>query len=378
MRGGPSMMGIISGPGQEVLQISTIFREEKMRKNTKLLSLLLFAAILFSLVVTGPALAQKKPVILRLTIATPPGDFPQTFRDTEMAKRFNERAKGEYVLEVHPGMALAKLPEFMDAVRIGAVEMQFSNWGMFQGMDPRLGLLEMPFLFSSEGACSAGVKQMMPLFDKVMQEKFNAKVIGMMSTGGLGVWSQKPIKTLEDIKGVLMASVSPATSNMLKTLGAAPVTIMFPDIYESLSKKIVNGSAQSAHGGNVFQFFDSCKYYTSMFNMGAPAGYTINLDVWKKMPAHIQKILLEEAAKAGDWMADVMATRLPDMDLKTFKEKGVTVYYLPADERAKWAALFTATNEAEIKKFGDLGTQFKKIVDDANKKHPYKADKSNM
>jgi TRAP-type transport system periplasmic protein len=349
-----------------------------MRKKLMLLSLLLAVSVLFSLVTSGPAMAQKKPVIIRLTIATPPGDFPQTFRDTEMAKRFNDRAKGEYVLEVHPGMALAKLPEFMDAVRIGAVEMEFSNWGMFQGMDPRLGLLEMPFLFTSERACSEGVKKMSPLFDKVMQEKFNAKVIGMMNTGGLGFWTQKPIKALDDLKGVLMASVSPATSNMLKTLGAAPVTIMFPDIYESLSKKIVVGSAQSAHGGNVFQFFDSCKYYTAAYSMPAPAGYTINLDVWKKMPPNIQKILLEEAAKAGDWMADVMGNKLPDMDLKTFKEKGVTAYYLPAEERAKWAALFTASNDAEFKKFGDLGTQFKKIVDDANKKYPYKADKSNL
>jgi TRAP-type C4-dicarboxylate transport system substrate-binding protein len=352
--------------------------EKKMNKRLALFPTALILVFLFSLVLSGPAAAQKKPVVLRLTIATPPGDFPQTFRDEEMAKRFNERAKGEYVIEVHPGMALAKLPEFMDAVRVGAVEMQFSNWGMFQGMDPRLGLLETPFLWASERACTEGVRQMAPLFDKIMQEKFNAKVLGMMSTGGLGVWSQKPVKTLGDLKGMLMASVSPSTSAMLKTLGAAPVTIMFPDIYESLSKKIVNGSAQSAHGGNVFQFFDSCKYFTAVYMMAAPAGHTINLDVWKKMPPHIQKILLEEVAKAGDFMADVMANKLPDMDLKTFKEKGVSVYYLPAEERAKWASLFTQSNEAKCKEFGELGQQFKKIVDEMNKKYPYKADKAQL
>jgi TRAP-type transport system periplasmic protein len=349
-----------------------------MKNKAVLFSMFLLASIVVSLVVSGAAMAQKKPVVLRLTIATPPGDFPQTFRDEELAKRFNERAKGEYVMEVHAGMALAKLPEFMDAVRIGAVEMQFSNWGMFQGMDPRLGLLETPFLWASERACSEGMKRMAPLFDKVMQEKFNAKVLGMMSTGGLGVWSQKPVKTLDDMKGLLLASVSPSTSAMLKTLGAAPVTIMFPDIYESLSKKIVNGSAQSGHGGNVFQFFDSCKYYTAIYMMAAPAGHTINLDVWKKMPSHIQKILLEEVVKAGDFMSDVMANKLPDMDLKTFKEKGVSVYYLPEAERAKWAALFTQANEAKCKEFGDLGQQFKKIVDEMNKKYPYKADKGQI
>jgi TRAP-type C4-dicarboxylate transport system substrate-binding protein len=323
-------------------------------------------------------MAQKKPTVLRLTISTPAGDFPQTYRDTEMAKRFNERAKGEYMIEVHPGMTLAKLPEFLDAVRVGAVEMQFSNIGMFQGMDPRLGLLETPFLWESQHSTIESMKQMVPMFDKIMQEKFNQKLLGMVNTGGLGLWSQKPVKTLGDLKGMLVASVSPATSAMLKTLGAAPVTIMFPDIYESLSKKIVNGAAQSGHGGNVFQFFDSCKYFTATYEMAAPAGWTINLDVWKKMPPNIQKILLEEIAKASEWMHETMLGKLPDMDMKTYKDKGVTIYYLPVAERAKWAAPFAATNEAECKKFGEMGVQFKKIVDEANKKFPYKPEKGNL
>jgi TRAP-type transport system periplasmic protein len=347
---------------------------EEMKKKLSLLLVLLVAFLAVGIIASSPAFAQKKPVVLRLTIATPAGDFPQTYRDTEMAKKFNERAKGEYKIEVYPGMTLAKLPEFLDAVRVGAVEMQFSNIGMFQGMDPRLGLLETPFLWESERAAEESIKLMTPLFDKVMQEKFNQKLLGMVTTGGLGIWSQKQVKTLDDLKGMLMASVSPATSTMLKTLGASPVTIMFPDIYESLSKKIVNGSAQSGHGGNVFQFFDSCKFYTASFGMASPAGWTINLDVWKKMPAGTQKILLEETAKAAEWMNTTMQTKLPDMDLKTFKDKGVTLYYLPVAERAKWAGLFKDANEAECKKFGDLGAQFKKIVDDMNKKYPYKAD----
>ena len=65
-----------------------------MKKKLVLFSALLLVAFLFSLVVSGPAMAQKKPVVLRLVVTTPEDDWPQTFRDKEMAKRFNERAKG--------------------------------------------------------------------------------------------------------------------------------------------------------------------------------------------------------------------------------------------------------------------------------------------
>jgi TRAP-type C4-dicarboxylate transport system substrate-binding protein len=348
-----------------------------MKKSRLFLAMLAgLAAICF--LTSGMALAAKKPVTLRLVIATPEGDWPQTFRDKEMAKRFNERANGEYVIEVYTGMALAKLPEFFDAVRIGAVEMEFSNWGMFSFLEPRLGLLETPFLYASNAATSAACGKLLPLYDPILKEKFNAKGLAMMSTGGLGLWSQKPVKTLEDIKGLLVASVSPSTSTMLKELGASPVTIVFTDIYESLQKHVVDAASQSAHGGVVFSFPDVCKYFTEVYCMPAPAGYTINLKVWNKMPANIQNILLEETQKAAEWMNNVMQNELPDLDLKTFKEKGVEVYYMPKEERDRWAAKVKPYTDKELAAFGELGAATKKIADEVNQKYPYAPDKSNF
>src|SRR4030043_1044780 len=135
-----------------------------MKKTYVILSVLVVAFFLVSVIGSGTAMAQKKPVVLRLVIPTPEGDWPLTFKDKEMAKRFNERAKGEYIIEVHAGGALAKLPEYFDAVRIGAVEMEFSNWGMFSFLDPRLGLLELPFLLNNNNASSAACQSLLPLY----------------------------------------------------------------------------------------------------------------------------------------------------------------------------------------------------------------------
>ncbi len=347
-------------------------------KKLVLFSVLLLAAFLVSLVASGPAMAQKKPVVLRLVVPTPPDDWPQTFRDKEMIKRFNERAKGEYLIELNAGGALAKLPEYRDAVRVGAVEMEASNWGMFVFMDPRFGLLETPFLFTTNRATNAACKDLLPLYDKILQEKFNAKGLAMYNTGGLGMWSQKQIKTLEDMKGLLTASVSPVTSVLIKELGGSPVTINFFEIFESLQKKVVDAAAQSAHGGVVFSFPDVCKYFTAVYSVPAPAGYSINLDVWKKMPPNIQKILIEETQKAADWMNKTVVTELPDKDLKSFKEKGVTPYFLPKAERERWAKQLEPFKKSQLSKFGDLGKAIEKIADEANKKNPYVADKTAM
>ena len=68
-----------------------------------------------------------------------------------------------------------------------------------------MGLLELPFLLNNNHASSAACKPLLPLYDQILQEKFNAKGVAMLSTGGLGLWSQKPVENLEDWKGLLTA-----------------------------------------------------------------------------------------------------------------------------------------------------------------------------
>jgi TRAP-type C4-dicarboxylate transport system substrate-binding protein len=347
-----------------------------MKKSRIVLGLVLIISVFVALAVPGGnACAQKKPIVLRLVVPTPEGDWPMTFMTKEMAKRFNERAAGSYLIEVHAGGSLAKLPEYFDAVRIGAVEMAYSPWGTFANLDARLGLLELPFLFTNNRSANEASKALLPLFDRVLQEKFNAKGLGMMNNGGMGLWSFKPINTLADLKGLLVASVSPSASSLLKGLGTAPVTIMFPDMYESVQKKIVEGAFLGLHAGLTFSLNDACKQYTAFFGMPAIAGYSLNLDVWKKMPPAIRQILKEETDKAALFLGDVLLTKIPEMDLKSSKEKDFTVSILPAEERARWAKLFQPYIEKQLSSYGDLGRQMKKICEDTNKKYPYQTNK---
>jgi TRAP-type C4-dicarboxylate transport system substrate-binding protein len=339
-------------------------------KTERIIALVLVLFVL-SLGISGSAFAQKKPVILRLVTAAPAGEYPQTYSLTEMAKRFNERAKGEYVIEVHPGGALAKLPEFFDAVRVGAVEMQFSNWGIFSFLDPRFGLLEVPFLFDNMFATNGACKDLMPLYDQIFQEKFNAKALCMANTGGLSMFSSKPVKTMEDWKGLLAASVSPSTSTMIKALGGSPVTIMFPDLYESLQKKVVDAATMSSHGGVVLNLVDPCKHFTVFYGVSAFAGQTINLDVWKKMPKNIQQILLEEANRSAEWLNAVLVGPIGEEDMKAIKAKGVSVSFVTKAERERWARALGPNKEKQLSNFGDLGKKIKKIADDVNKVNPY-------
>lgn len=342
-----------------------------MKKTAIFVSILLIPFLLTGVVILDNQPAYGKTKTLRLVIPAPPGDWPLTFKDLELAKRFNERAKGEYEIEVHAGGALAKLPEYFDAVRIGAVEIADAPWGMFGFLDPRLSLIELPFLFESMGAVTAACKSYVDLYDPIFQKKFNAKGLGLVNTGGIQLYSTKPVKTLEDWKGLLVGGISPPTSEMIKQLGGSAVTIMWTDMYESLQKKVIDATTQSSHGGLVMGMTDVCKNLTVFHGIAAWNGYTINLDVWKKMPKHIQEILQEEIDKTVAWFNDTVMTTLGDQDMKALKEKGVSVYILPKEERDRWEKVLAPHNAKQLENAGEFGQKVKAIAEEVNKRHPY-------
>jgi len=318
---------------------------------------------------TVPAFA-KSPRIIRLVVPAAVGD-PLTYKDEELARRFNSRVKGQYKIQVFPGESLARIPEYFDAVRVGAIEMADIAWGIYAGQDPRLSLIETPFLFNNIEAGTAAAKRLLPLHDKILQEKFNAKALGLIHFSGIEFLSLKPIKKLEDLKGMMIGSISPAMAKMIQGLGASPVTVMWTDLYTSLQKGVIDGTANGTHGSIENGLLDVCSDLTYFFGAAAWNGYTINLDLWKSMPKDVQKILLEETEKAVDWMHNKMA-EYENSDMQTFIKKGKNIHIISIEEREKWKKRLLPYQKKQLSSMGEFGLKVKEIADDVNSKYPYR------
>ena len=332
--------------------------------------LLLFISLIFVLLLNRrPRDEIKKPVIIRLVVPAAAGD-PLTEKDEELARRFNSRVNGEYKIQVFPGESLAKIPEYFDAVRVGAIEMADAAWGVYAGLDPRLSLIETPFLFNNIEAGTAAAKRLLPLHDIVLQERFNAKALGLMHLSGMEILSSRPVRGLEDWKGMMVGAISPTMAIMTKELGGSPVTVMWTDLYTSLQKGIIDGTVNGTHGSIENGLTDVCTDVSYFFGASGWNGYTINLDLWKRMPADVQQILLEEADRAVDWIHKKFAQWEVE-DLETFKKRGLNIHIVSNSEREKWREKLRSYQEKQLSSMGKFGIEVKEIVDDVNKENPY-------
>jgi TRAP-type C4-dicarboxylate transport system substrate-binding protein len=331
--------------------------------------LILFISLILFLILREPQDEIKKPVIIRLVVPSAVGD-PLTEKDEELARRFNSRVNGEYKIQVFPGESLAKIPEYFDAVRVGAIEMADAPWGVYAGLDPRLSLIETPFLFNNIEAGTAAAKRLLPLHDEVLQERFNAKALGLMHLSGMEVLSSKPVESLEAWKGMMVGAISPTMAILIKELGGSPVTIMWTDLYTSLQKGIIDGTVNGTHGSIENGLMDVCTDISYFFGSSGWNGFTVNLDLWKRMPPDIQQILLEEVDRAVDWIHSKFAQWEVE-DLETFKKRGLNIHIVSNSERERWRERLRTYQEKQLSSMDEFGIKVKEIVDDVNSKYPY-------
>jgi len=312
---------------------------------------------------TAPA-PQK--VTLRLVIPNPPGD-KLTVAAENMGKRLSERTGGQYEIIVYPGEQLAKIPEYVDAVRTGVVEMFNAGWGIYAGIDPRLS--EIPLLYNNVRANAAASKETTTLYNQVFEQKLNQKALACFTTAALEVESKKPIKTMGDWKGLLIGAINPECAALASSLGAAPTPVMWTDCYEALSKGVIDACFNSTQWTVIGNLYDVSDHVVRFYAIPTFLGYNINLNAWNKMPKNVQDILVEEAGRAAEEM-NAAHIKAETEDKGILEAKGMEVYDVPTAERDKWKQAVSPYVDKKLADMGDFGTKIREIADKANKANP--------
>jgi len=319
----------------------------------------------------APADGEKtepvKKITLRLVVPAAAGD-ELTVKDEEMAKRFNERVGGTYEIKVYPGGSLVKVPEFMDAVRTGAVEMFDAAAAIYGGADPRFNITMLPYLFDNGKAVLAAQQDLVDFHTKITEEKFNQKVIGYVFVGSFDLASsEKPITKPEDLKGMLVGCPDPALIAAAETLGATPISVPWPDFYTSLDKGVVDGIYNSLNGSICNKLFDVLKYNVDLQTPVGTNMYSINLDIWNAMPKETQDILVEEVTKTCTDFSKYYIDQYAK-DVETARGLGADVHLLSDQERQAFKDVFKPYTEKMLEQYGEAGKQMKEIADKANAK----------
>jgi len=128
-------------------------------------------------------------------------------------------------------------------------------------------------------------------FDKRLQEKFNAKLLGLWPFGPQVLFCKSEIKSLKDLKGKKVRVYDQSLAQFIESLGATPVPIGFAEVQQALARGVCDCAITGASSANTAAWPEVTDYFMPIgFQVGFN-GYAINLDTWKKFtPEEQQKI----------------------------------------------------------------------------------------
>jgi TRAP-type transport system periplasmic protein len=320
----------------------------------------------------APTTTAAKAILLRFGTPTPP-EHPAMKFYNDWAATFNSKAGGKYEMKVYAGGSLGLTLDQMNAIRTGAMDLGDAATNFYAPDDAAFDVMDVPFLFRSHDAQIEFTNKTIAIWDKIAQAKFNQKLIAPFVYGHKDVYSvSKPVKTLEDWKGLLVSINTNLESNMIKALGAAPVVIDWSDELPSLQKGLITaGTLSSLSGLAPMKYADVCKYYTFAYMKGGAGVIGINLDVWKAMPKDIQDMMLSTAKDAFTAQSNYFKSGEEGEWFQGIQQQGMTVYTLPSAERNRWIETTKPVADAYWASLpADIATQMKQNAADGNTKYP--------
>ena len=176
----------------------------------------------------------------------------------EVAKATN----GEVKVTLYPSLQLGgKPPELFRQAQDGVVDIVFTLPGYTSPAFPRTQMIELPGL-KPDGL--AATNMMWDLLDPYLLPEYEGtKVIALWGAEDAGLMTRsKPIRSLDDLKGLRMRTPSAEQAKQLEVIGAVPIAMPITEVYQSLERGVIDGAMMSFSTIPDFRLGEVAKTYT--------------------------------------------------------------------------------------------------------------------
>lgn len=284
-----------------------------------------------------PAAAPAKPVELIFAHAFPAQHHVSQHLVEPFIKEVEEKTAGRVKFTLHTGGSLVNPPGSYEAVVNGVVDATWALQGYTPGRFPLTEVIEMPFMFTSAEEASTVLWKLYEQSPALQQEYGDVKVITLWAHDTGHIYTKdKPVRSLEDLKGLRIRFPGPMQGRILEAYGAVPVGMPAPDIYDSVDRGVIDGVAIGRSAMKSFRLHEVVKYSAESHFYVAPMALVMNKEAWNRISPQDQQVI---DGLIGERLALVAARDFEAENkaaLELLKASNVEMYEVPADEIARW------------------------------------------
>ena len=268
-----------------------------------------------------------------------------------------EKASGGRLLFKHfPNAQMAPTPAHYDLARTGQAEVSWFLHGGTPGRFPMTELVNLPY---TVGSAEIGTKV---LNDAQLRAKYldaehkGVKVLLLFTHQPGNVHTtKKPIRTVNDMKGMRIRFASPTIRDFIAGLGGTAVGVQPTEILEQLQKGGIDGAFIDYGGAGVaFKMGGTVKYSTEMYSYVTSFGLAANPEWYAKLPADLRK-LIDDSVQGVEKEVGEGWDALDAIGKKLLVDGGAQAIRLSKDEDARFRKIGAEVTEAKLKELEGKG-----------------------
>ncbi len=227
------------------------------------------------------------------------------------AQKFNdllkEKTKGEIKLRLFPDSTLGNAQTMISGVRGGTIDIETSGSPNFTGLEPKLNVIDIPFIFKDRTHAFA------VLDGEVGQGLL--KDLEKQGLKGLAFWdvgfrafsnSKRPVTKPEDIKGLkVRTNQNPMYIQAFTILGGNPVPMPLAELYTALETRAVDAQE---HPVGIFwssKLYEVQKYLSFSNHGYTPLIVVMNKAKFDSLTPELQQAVLDAAKEAGQFQREL-------------------------------------------------------------------------
>ena len=281
----------------------------------------------------------------------------------KLKEELQQRSNGRMDLEIFPSSQLGPEADMIQQMQSGAVDFGFVTTAYLATRTKELNAWMMPFLFEDisdalkmRGSDSAN--ELLGLFEE-------QGVMGMdwLFTGSHSLLMKSGVMdTPEAFKGKkIRAPGSEVANDFYSELGASPVPMPLPEVYQGLQTGVVDGVNASADSAYTQKFHEVGKDYTLLNQFAFNAAVLMSKVKFDSLSPEDQKIV-QEAMKAAIDYGNQLAIEENDKNLKLLEEEGLQIHTVSNLD------VFNDVKNKINEKYSSESPLIKKFIEEANSK----------
>ncbi|CEM63465.1 TRAP transporter substrate-binding protein [Treponema phagedenis] len=327
--------------------------------------LLLITVLLFTMGCSGNTIGKK---LIRVSNGQP-ASHPDNIAMEAFKKYIEDKLGDKYEVKIYPNGLLGASKNALELCQTGALEFVIASASNMETFDDIYSIFSIPYIFDNVTAYYEVMNN-----ETRMSEIYNTTIdqgvltVGWFDAGTRNFYTNKPIRTVEDVKGMkIRVQPSPTNIAMMDAFGAGAVPMPFSEVYTAIQNNTVDGAENNEMALTSVKHGEVVKYYNYNMHQMVPDFLVANylfingLDdsekaIFREAIKIAEKVEQEEWKKQTQEAIEVsqskMGVEFIESDVQSFKERVIPLHQQILKNNSKIKALYDYIDEMN-KKYKD-------------------------